>query len=58
MGDIIDITYVRKDCYDRACSECGAGTFTWETFSNNEENHALVCTECGEYYVLYGHEKE
>ena len=55
MGDIIDITYVRKDCYDRACSECGAGTFTWETFSNNE---ALVCTECGEYYVLYGHEKE
>jgi len=58
MGDIVDLKLVKQDAYDRSCSECGAVTFTWETFSENEENHALVCTECGEYYLLHGLEKE
>lgn len=57
MGDVVDLKLVKQDAYDRSCSECGAVAFTWETFSENEENHALVCTECGEYYLLHGLEK-
>lgn len=59
MGDVVDLSGWRgDDAYDRYCSECGAGNFSWQTFHSDEENHAVVCLECGEYYLIYGIEKE
>jgi len=53
MADIINFPD-KTDAYDRSCGECGSSLFTWQTYSSQEELHALECAECGEVYPISG----
>jgi len=55
MGDVIDFT---KDSgvYDRSCGECGCSIFTWQTSSECEDEHYLICGDCEYPYFFNGEE--
>ena len=56
MGDIIEFVGKEAVVYDRSCSECGCPMFTWQTSSECESEHYLICSDCEHPHFFNGEE--